>query len=188
MKNNLQIVSSLLSLQKSQMTSDAARDLIGECGLRVHAMAMIHEQLYGTTKLDRINLATYARELVDSLSHALAPHVRLQLVAAPVEMTVENAVPFGLILNELVTNSFKYGVRANAPDDGGYDLSIELSQANGLLSLVVRDRGRGLPPDFDVAKGRGLGLQIVRGLARQLKGKIVARTEGGAVFEFTCRV
>ena len=51
-----------------------------------------------------------------------------------------------------------------------------------------RDRGRGLPPDFDVAKGRGLGLQIVRGLARQLKGKIVARTEGGAVFEFTCRV
>ncbi len=187
-KNNLQIVSSLLSLQKSQMTSDAARDLIGECGLRVHAMAMIHEQLYGTTTLDRINLATYARELVDSLSHALAPQVRLHLVAAPVEMTVESAVPFGLILNELVTNSFKYGVRANAPDDGGYDLSIELSQANGLLSLVVRDRGRGLPPDFDVAKGRGLGLQIVRGLARQLKGKIVARTEGGAVFEFTCRV
>ena len=187
-KNNLQIVSSLLSLQKSQMTSDAARDLIGECGFRVHAMAMIHEQLYGTTTLDRINLATYARELVDSLSHALAPQVRLHLVAAPVEMTVENAVPFGLILNELVTNSFKYGVRANAPDDGGYDLSIELSQANGLLSLVVRDRGRGLPPDFDVAKGRGLGLQIVRGLARQLKGKIVARTEGGAVFEFTCRV
>jgi PAS domain S-box-containing protein len=188
-KNNLQIVSSLLMLQQEQMASVEARSMIAECVQRVRSMALVHQHLYGATTLELINLAAYARELADSLRYTLAPHARVRVVATPVEMTVENAVPFGLILNELITNAFKYGVPAGARAEGAeYDLQIEITEENRQLTLVVRDRGPGLPPGFNFAKGQSLGLQLVRSLARQLKARVSSRTDGGAVFELTFRV
>ena len=92
-------------------------------------------------------------------------------------------------LNELITNAFKYGVPAGARSEGAeYDLQVEITEANRQLTLVVRDRGPGLPPAFNFAKGQSLGLQLVRSLARQLKARVSSRTDGGAVFELTFRV
>jgi len=193
-KNNLQIVSSLLMLQQEQMASVEARSMIAECVQRVRSMALVHQHLYGATTLEWINLAAYARELADSLRYTLAPHARVRVVATPVEMTVENAVPFGLILNELITNAFKYGVGSTAsslPERRRHtgpdcDVLLEISAEGDAVRLVVSDAGPGLPAGFDPVRSNTLGLQLVRTLARQLRGKLTVTSEGGTQFAFVC--
>ncbi len=108
-KNNLQIISSLFMLQVEQMPSPEARQLLEERVQRVRSMALIHQQIYGGDSLERIDLAIYTSQLASSLQNALAPDAGLRLETEPIEVTVEHAVPLGLILNELITNAFKTG-------------------------------------------------------------------------------
>jgi PAS domain S-box-containing protein len=181
-KNNLQIVSSLLTLQMEHVPEGTSRALLAESVQRVRSMALIHQHLYGSTSLERIELATYARDLGESLRFALAPSARLQIDANSALVTVEHAVPVGLILNELVTNAFKYGLVPANRADVGYDVLVQIAKRGGEIHLSVRDRGPGLPDEFSVDRTSSLGLQLVRSLTRQVKGKLTARTDEGAVF------
>jgi PAS domain S-box-containing protein len=183
-KNNLQIVSSLLTLQAEHMPSPEARALITESVQRVRSMALIHQLLYGSTSLERIDIAAYARTLTESLRHVLCPHARVQLELRSVEVSVETAVPVGLILNELITNAFKYGVVPGAPGD--HDVVVEVGEVESQLRVMVRDFGPGLPEGFRIERGTSLGLQLVRSLTRQVRGSIEARSGGGARFELRC--
>lgn len=192
-KNNLQIVSSLLTLQADQQSDPVARSVLLESAHRVISMALIHEQMYGVTSLDRIDLGAYASRLVDYLRAALAPSARVKVVAADVRVTLDLAVPLGLILNELVTNAFKYGTpkrsvdRANPPpSDDDWDVRVTVGGQEGSILIEVEDRGPGLPEGFNPRKSSSLGLQIIQSLARQLRGTLTATSPKGAVLRFTC--
>ena len=193
-KNNLQIISSLLTLQSDKMPSDRARELLQESVFRVRSMALIHQLLYGVESLERIEFGDYARRLATSLRSALAPHARLRVDASVVEVTVEIAVPLGLILNELLTNAFKYGLPVPMADGSlpprrtgeGCDILIEVGLADeDQLRLAVTDSGNGLPAGFEPEQANTLGLRLVRSLNHQLRGKLEFDVDRGGRFVIT---
>ena len=193
-KNNLQIISSLLMFQSEQMPSDRARMLLEESVLRVRSMALIHQHLYGVESLERIDLGDYARSLAESLRGVLAPHARLRVDASMVEVTVNIAVPLGLILNELLTNAFKYGLPERA--EGGepthgrtgehFDIVVEVRVVEERIQVAVTDSGKGLPEGFDPERSTTLGLQLVRTLNRQIRGQLEFDVDRGSRFAVTC--
>jgi PAS domain S-box-containing protein len=180
-KNNLQIVSSLLTLQLDQVPEPTVRALLTESVHRVRSMALIHQSLYGGTALDRVAVLQYAESLAQALRSAFAPGARVQVYGTPLAVAVEQAIPVGLILNELLTNAFKYGVRA-ARDPELPDVVVQLHAEGDEATLEVRDRGPGLPANFEVDGCPSLGLTLVTALTRQLGGQLTFRNEGGAVF------
>jgi two-component sensor histidine kinase/CheY-like chemotaxis protein len=190
-KNNLQIVSSLLRLQGEKMPSQVARDLIEESVLRVQSMALIHQHLYGVDTLDRVDLGDYARVLAESLRSLLAPSVRLRIDAVSAAVAIHEAIPAGLILNELLTNAFKYGVsKPGSPsargDVGragpGCDVRVEIGRVDGVVRVAVLDSGPGLSPNIDLQRVSSIGLQIIRLLTRQLRGTFAYDSDGGSRF------
>jgi len=185
-KNNLQMVSSLLTLQLDQMPDERGRGLLLESVRRVRSMALIHQHLYGSLSLERIDLGSYARDLSEHLRQALAPQARVDISAESVEVTVDRAAPVCLILNELLTNAFKYGAQRTADaaaQPEGADVSVRLRVDERRVRLTVRDTGPGIPEGFDVRTSSSLGLQLVTTLTRQLRGRLETRNDGGAVFE-----
>jgi PAS domain S-box-containing protein len=185
-KNNLQIISSLLQLQSDEMPSEEARKVILESVFRVRSMALIHQQLYGVESLAHIDFGEYARTLGMSLGATLAPNARLVVEATPVELTVDVAVPLGLILNELLTNAFKYGL-PYGPRTADWDVRIAIGSEEERVRIEVCDRGPGLPGSFDPERSQSLGLHLVRSLSRQLRGHLTWTTNrGGACLSFTC--
>jgi PAS domain S-box-containing protein len=185
-KNNLQMVSSLLTLQMDQMPDERSRELLADSVRRVRSMALIHQHLYGSVSLERIDLASYATNLAETLRMTLAPSARLRFTASGdehIEVAVDRAMPVCLILNELLTNALKYGVAASDRSGADWDVTIELIGQPRTAHLIVRDRGPGLSPDFKLSDHPSLGLQLVTTLTRQLRGKVSARNDGGAVFE-----
>lgn len=193
-KNNLQIISSLLTLQSEQMPSDRARGLLEDSVNRVRSMALIHQQLYGVESLERIDLGDYARTLAESLRGALAPHARLRVDVAMVEVAVDTAVPLGLILNEFLTNAFKYGLPERANGGGPTprrtgehcDILVEVGIVDDRIGLAVTDSGNGPPAAFDPDRSTGLGLQLVRSLSRQIRGKFTFDFDRGSRFAVSC--
>ncbi len=190
-KNNLQMVASLLTLQIDQMPDERSRQLLAESVRRVRSMALIHQHLYGTVSLERVDLGAYARSLADTLRMTLSPSARLRVDADPIEVSVDRAAPAGLLLNELLTNALKYGVPLEAPTTPAYDndqvdrwqVCVEIHEVGDEIRLLVRDRGPGLPEGFSLRGHPSLGLQLVMSLARQLRGRVQARNDGGAVFQ-----
>jgi PAS domain S-box-containing protein len=187
-KNNLQIISSLLMLQSDQMPSDAARSMLHESVYRVRSMALIHQLFYGGDSLDRIDVGVYARGLATSLAGVLAPTARVEVLADDVDVAIDRAVPLGLVLNELLTNAFKYGLRAGDTRRSGDttgDVVVEVRADGEQLRVSVWDSGPGLPEGFD-AQGHTLGLQLVRSLTRQLRGAFTAHRTPRAGVTLTC--
>ena len=191
-KNNLQIISSLLMLQCEQMPAEEVRVALMDSVLRVRSMALIHQQLYGVESLAKVDFGDYARTLAESLRSVLAPRARLEVTADLVEVTISTAVPLGLILNELLTNAFKYGVPGYPTASGRtgphVDVSIEIRTIGDDVSLAVLDSGPGMPADFDIERSRSLGLQLIRSLRRQLRGRFSYDYAHGSRFEITCPV
>jgi two-component sensor histidine kinase/putative methionine-R-sulfoxide reductase with GAF domain len=186
-KNNLQIISSLLTLQIDKVPSPEARAMLQESVARVHSMALIHQQLYDIESLSRVDLASYFRSLAERIRSTLAPQASIDLDVEPTEVTVEHAVPLGLIFNELITNAFKYGVpNADSRRDAGAepDVRVALRVVDEVLTLRVSDRGPGLPPGFDISRVRSLGMNLVRTLSRQIRGQLTIEGPGGC---FTVR-
>lgn len=193
-KNNLQIVSSLLRLQGERMPSQKARDLIEESVMRVQSMALIHQHLYGVESLDHVDLADYTRVLAESLRILLAPSVRLRVDATMAAISINQAIPVGLIVNELLTNAFKYGVaKPGSPtarvDEGrtgpGCDVRVEVGITDGAIRIAVLDAGPGLPDDLDLKKASSIGLHLIHLLTRQLRGTLAYDGDRGARFVLT---
>jgi two-component sensor histidine kinase len=181
-KNNLQVISSLLALQSEALADPRARDLLADSQNRVRAMAMIHEKLYQSPDLARVQFDEYVSSLAASLvrSHAHtdgAPELRTEL--DPVSLSINAAVPCGLILNELVSNALKHAFR-----DGrrGW-IQVRLKIEPRGYSLTVADNGTGLPLGVDGGPSGSLGLQLVDMLARQLKATLTVGSVEGASFK-----
>jgi len=182
-KNNLQIISSLLNLQSGYIQDPQAGEMFKESRNRVKSMALIHERLYQSKDLARIDFAEYVRNLTTHLfrSYGVNTHtVGLKIDVGNILLDIDTAIPCGLIINELVTNSLKY---AFPPGVAG-KICIDLHREHhGQLALVVSDNGAGLPPDFDFQKTDSLGLQLVGTLTDQLEGKIQLERDGGTTFK-----
>jgi two-component sensor histidine kinase/amino acid transporter len=186
-KNNMQVVSSLLNLQLNFLPDEQARPILCETQGRINAMALVHEKLYQSVDLARVDFADYLRELTENIVVAFrsnAQDIRFVLEADDLHLSVDAAIPCGLIVNELVSNAYKHGF----PDGGPGTLTVVFrGTADGRLVLRVADTGRGLPPDIDPRRTESLGMQLVFNLAEQLQGAVeVTSSPGkGACFELS---
>jgi PAS domain S-box-containing protein len=178
-KNNLMIISSLLSLQSRQVKDRETMDLFRESENRTRSMALIHERLYRSEDLKNIDLAEYLGRLASEIfrSYSADSRIRLNLEIDELKVDVETAVPLGLIVNELLTNAVKH-----AFPDGEGTVTVSLSKRNGTVTLEVSDDGAGFPEDIDWESSPSLGLQLVRSLTEQIDGKVEMISDGGTTF------
>jgi two-component sensor histidine kinase len=172
-KNNLAVISSLLSMKADATGSPEAKAALEASQKRVFSMALIHEHLYGSSSLDRINFSDYVRELVGGLYAALSDEtgrISIEVDVGPIEMGIERAVPCALILNELLTNAFKYAF----PGERSGRICVALQEcAPELLELSVEDDGVGFPAGALAEQNtQSLGLKIVGILIKQLEGSL----------------
>jgi two-component sensor histidine kinase/FixJ family two-component response regulator len=182
-KNNLQIISSLLNMRSDGLPA-AAQGALEESQQRVRSMALVHEQLYSRERPDQLDFEDYiaclTSELFSAYSHSSGILLRLDL--EPVLLGIDQAIPCGLILNELVTNSLKYGF----PEIRSGEIAVELHCIDeNRVRLRVADNGAGFPPDFDWRKSESLGLRIVNILTAQLNGTLHCAVGGGVAFTLT---
>ncbi len=183
-KNNLQVISSLLRLQSGQMKNAEAHTALLNMQGRVRSMALIHEQLYQSANLAQVDLAAYLKRLCGQLFHALAAHpgaVQLHLDLALVRLGIDQAIPCGLLVNELVSNCLKHAF----PEGRTGEVRVELQPVpdSPALRLRVADNGVGLPAGFDLKSLKSLGLELVSTLTRQLQGRLEIGPGPGAEFK-----
>jgi len=178
-KNNLQVVSSLLGLQSRAVTDPETRKMFQESQDRVHSMALLHESLYQSQSLSQIDFPVYIRQLAAHLFHSYgvaAERIHLRAELEALLLHLDAAVPCGLIINELISNSLKYAF----PDGREGEIRVELrAHSDGATRLIVADNGIGLRADVDWVNTRSLGLRLVRTLAQQLGAKIEVNSGAG---------
>ena len=182
-KNNLQVISSLLNLQSSQIEDEKTVDLLRESQNRVRSMALIHEKLYQSSDLARVDFQGYLHSLVNSLMQTYrinSEQVAIAVHSEEFAFSIDTAIPCGLIVNELVSNSLKYAFAKGNP--GKIEVICENIRGSQ-YRLTVRDNGSGLPAHFDVEKSSSLGLKLVTSLVRQIEGRLNVQNKQGACFE-----
>jgi two-component sensor histidine kinase len=180
-KNNLQVIASLLHLQSDQLKDPEGLALVEDMQNRIKSMALVHESLYQTGDLARFNFAGYIESLSTHLVQsyrAETSHICLHTTLDELALDVDTAIPCGMLLNELLTNALKYAF----PDGRAGDIHIVLRAEAGQVSLSVRDNGIGLPESLDVRNTESLGLQLVCLLTEQLGGTMTLTREGGTAF------
>jgi PAS domain S-box-containing protein len=178
-KNNLQVVSSLLDLQADTVQDADAYQAFHDTRARVKSMALIHERLYQSSDLARIDAGEYIQEMLEYLLGAYgvgAGDITASVQADEVALGIDTAIPCGLIITELVSNALRHAFPAEETAGQG-EIRVELRRLDGQLCLVVSDNGVGLPPDFDFYGTESLGLQLVNILVDQLDGTL--EVEGG---------
>ena len=178
-KNNMQIISSLLNLQASQTKDNDFLKMVKVSQNRIRSMALVHEKLYGSKDFSKINFSDYAESLVVHLFqfHQVDPNrVQLKTDLEDVFLDIQTAIPSGLILNELVTNSLKHAF----PEGKNGEIIVELHpSADHAFQIIVRDNGVGIPKDLDIGHTASMGLQIVTMLVGQLEGSLEVQRESG---------
>jgi PAS domain S-box-containing protein len=186
-KNNLQVISSLLNLQASQIDSPDILEVFRESQNRIRSMALIHEQLYEAHNLAWIDFGTYIRNLTTYLFHSYsvdARRITLTIETDEVRLGIDQAVPCGLILNELMSNALKHAFPVGR--DGA--IRVVLTGNEDSVALMVRDTGVGFPEGLDYRTTTSLGLQLVNMLVKQLNGEIELENENGTSLQVTFSV
>ncbi len=186
-KNNLQIISSLLRLQSRHLQDPQVMELFNDSQNRVRAMALVHEQLYQSPNLAQIDFPEYIRTLVNNLFRSYGTHrhdISLQLAIEPVPLEIDKAITCGLIINELISNCLKYAFPHQS--EGKILISLKLDKL-GQLQLIVKDNGVGLPKNFNFRTTNSLGLQLVCRLTKQLGGHIELNCTQGTEFKIQFR-
>lgn len=182
-KNNLQIVSSLIDLQAARQKDRDVQALFRDARDRVRSMALVHEKLYQSEDLAQTELGTYTKNLMKELFQAhgeVSSKVRLNMRLEPVRLPVDRAIPCGLILNELATNSLKHAFVGR--QEGSIEIHLS-SIGNRSVRLVFQDDGKGFPSGFDWHATESLGLRLVRMLSDQLRADLRHRNGSGTTFE-----
>ena len=182
-KNNMQIISSLLNLQICQADEEEAENVLKESQGRVKSMAMVHEKLYQSPSFTKIDFKDYTEKLVSDIffSYGVSRDtIELELDIEDVQMNIDTAIPCGLIINELVTNCVKYAF----PHKKG-TLKIQLHSLPEHMELIIADNGVGLPDNLDFQNTDSLGLQLVDSLVNQIEGKITLDKNQGTKFTIT---
>jgi two-component sensor histidine kinase len=166
-KNSLAIVAGLLSMQGRMATDPALQQALEDARTRVQTIASVHDRLWRTNEVHRVDLAEFMGELCEQLRSSAKPGQTLTCDFAPVTVATDQAVPLGLLTNELVTNAFKYAY----PDcDGDVRISVRAIES-GHLQVTICDQGPGLPPDLDAGRSKSLGMKLIATLGRQLGGQ-----------------
>ncbi|MEG4808732.1 PAS domain S-box protein [Microcoleus sp. F8-D3] len=181
-KNNMQVISSLLQLQAQYIEDEPTLALFEESQTRIHSMALIHEQLYQSEHLDRIDLPLYVENLVANLYQSFGcgnTAIQFNLNLDPIYLNIETAIPCGLIINEVVSNSLKYAFSKSLAGE----INIEFTELNSQqLQLIIQDNGSGFPAGFDADNAETLGLRLVRMLAYQLEASIAIDSQRGICY------
>jgi two-component sensor histidine kinase len=184
-KNNLQVISSLLDIQASYVQDPHIGEMFMDIQNRVMSMALIHETLYQSSDLGLVDFGVYIRTLAEQIFRSynvLADRIALQIRADEVMLDTNQAIPCGLILNELLSNCLKHAF----PSDRGGEVSIELRlDAARRVTMIVRDDGSGFPADVDFRHTETLGLQLVYTLTEQLGGTLELESNGGTAFKLS---
>lgn len=181
-KNNLQIISSLLSMQTRTMKDDKMKDAMKESQSRVKTMALIHEKLYQYENLSKINMQEYMQQLSEFLTQTYRSEkqIEVKIEAEEINLDMDMAIPLGLITNELLSNALKYAFE----DRDFGEIHIIFSEGGpGQYRLCVKDTGKGLDANLDIDKTKSLGLKLVRTLTRQINGQLTIVPNPGASFE-----
>jgi PAS domain S-box-containing protein len=185
-KNNLQVIQSLLRLEAGRMEHDDAKHVLQDMQGRIRAMALLHETLYRTGHFGRVNLVRYLGDLAQQFvrAQAGAAAIRLRLDLQPIEVEIDQAIPCGLILQELLSNCFKHAF----PEAQGGEIRVALAGVGSeRVRMQVHDTGVGLPKDIEARRKNSLGLQLVADLAKQLMGDLEIGPGSTFTVTFTTR-
>ncbi len=180
-KNNLQVICSLLNLQAQELRDPEMLHLFQESQGRIRSMALIHEQLYRSSDLARIDFAAYVQELIGHLNQGLgseAGPVNVRLDVQPLPLPLDLAIPCGMIVNELVSNALEHAF----PDCRAGEIRVGFTRDDAGYCLTVADNGVGMPEARSAGEAASLGLKVVQALARQIRGKLDVRHDGGTAF------
>lgn len=183
-KNNMQIVSSLLRLQSQNIKNRKLLGMFSEAYNRIKSMALIHEGLYGSKDLAKINFADYVKKITThlfSVYHRISKSIKLKLKVREIYFDINTAIPCGLIINELVTNSLKH---AFFEGESG-EISVKIEKSQDKFTMFVKDTGKGFPKDLDFLRAKTLGIQLVTDLVDQLDGRIRLYRKNGTKFKIT---
>lgn len=183
-KNNLQIISGLLNLQSRQIENPEAQEAVREGRNRVKSMALIHQKLYQQDNLTGVNMQEYLHDLVHTIQQTFKDNntvVQADIICNQLTLDVDSAIPLGLIINELVTNCYKYAFAGK--DTGRIIITLE-EEAKKLL-VEVRDDGKGYPEGFDVQQPKSFGMKLIQSLAAKLEATIETENDKGALFRLT---
>jgi len=182
-KNNLQIIVSLLKLQSKYIHDKRDFDIFQKSRARVETMSLIHEKLYKSADISSIDLGVYTTDLANHLLKAYNvnhEHIELVINSDEVNLGIDSAIPCGLIINELIINILKYAF----PEHEQGRIEITIKKAGEYINLIVKDNGIGLPENFDSKNSESLGLQLVHTLIKQLDGTLIVSSDNGAKFSF----
>jgi two-component sensor histidine kinase len=186
-KNNLQIISSLLNLQTRGIEDNNTLQAMRDSQMRIRSMALIHEKLYQSPSLASIDFGEYVKSLTIDLFRTYRGHasgIQLEIKVDEVFLSLDHAVSCGLILNELMTNALKYAF----PNGRSGTIWVELhATPEHMLNLQVADDGVGIPSDLDIFNTKSLGLQLVNNLVRQLDATLKVQTSGKTSFLISFR-
>lgn len=180
-KNNLQVISSLLSLQAQEIRDPEMSRLFQESQARVRSMALIHEQLYRSNDLAHINFAAYVEELVDNLRQGFgsaAAGVNFCLDIQPVPLLLDLAIPCGMTVNELVANALEHAFSEDHPGE----IRIAFGRDDEGYSITVADNGVGMGEGLGAGEATSIGLKVVQALTRQIHGRLDQAYEEGTMF------
>jgi PAS domain S-box-containing protein len=180
-KNNLQIVQSLLKMSARRLPECDARSAVESTVERVHAMSMVHERLYQMPNVSALPLGDYLSDMFGGAiqAYSLAPsQVQLKLDVEDIRLPLDRAVPFALLANELLSNSFKHAF----PGERRGTIAVSVHRTDGAVHMAIEDDGVGLPPNFDIAASNSMGLKLAVNLAHQLGGRLEFTSDHG------CRV
>jgi PAS domain S-box-containing protein len=187
-KNNMQIISSLLNLQAGYVTDKGTRDILAECQNRIKSIALIHEKIYHSKELSRIDFGQYIRSLATHLVKSYQTRTRdvsLKIKADRVYLEIDTAIPCGLIVNELVSNSFRHAFPLDSSQQKG-EVRIQLTSGQkGTITLSVSDNGIGIPHDIEIRRSPSLGLRLIKSLAEQIGAKVQLSGDEGTAWTFS---
>jgi len=185
-KNNLAVITGLLELQSHSTENSDVQNALKDSQMRINTMALIHEKLYQNETLSSIDFSRYIRELVDVIDKSHRNRSRLMeldLELDEIEFTITQAIPCGLMLNEILTNCYKHAFGDDLTKEASIQISLKLSD-NDQVTLQVKDNGVGLPDDFDKLGEFSLGLTLIKTLSRQIDADMTVNGESGTFYQF----
>jgi PAS domain S-box-containing protein len=187
-KNNFQVISSLLSLQADSIKDPKLMDLFNNAIHRIRSMALIHEHLYQSNKFDFVDFKSYLNTLITELyeNYKINCEIEMDMKFDNIFLDNDDAVHCGLIINEILTNSFKYAFPQGFEKKPLVKIYFE-NAADNFLVLKISDNGVGLPRDFDIEKSSTLGINLITGLVSQINGTMILNKENGTEYVITFR-
>ena len=178
-KNNMNIITSLLNLKKGMSDSEEVKDALEDCRNRVFSMALVHQSVYNNNNIVELNFKEYIEKLAKEIKNSFGDeqNVEIFLETEAIKLDLSNAIPCGLILNELITNSFKYA----KSDNKKLEIRIKLKKVNNTIEIEIRDNGKGLT-EQKLNSNISLGMELIKSLAEQINGAYSFKNDHGLVF------